>query len=294
MTLTLANAPCSYGAFEMTDGGCVPGGDAILENVAAAGYRGVDLGPPGLLGSVPDLAANLRRHDLALCGGWVQLPFADPDALRDSWHLLDEVLDLFDAATLPASTTPAPRPTLADGSAGCDGTTRLDAAGFDRLAAGVMEAVQRCGDRGHEPTFHHHIGTYVEAPWEIEELLARTDVGLCLDTGHLIAAGGDPFAALREWGSRINHVHLKDAHFEVVTAVRDAGEPTIEIWKRRAFCPLGQGDLDVDAVLDALRALRYDGWVVVEQDVLPRDADDVALAISDQAASRRYLAARGL
>ena len=294
MTLTLANAPCSYGAFEIGDGGVVPGGVAILESVATAGYRGIDLGPPGLLGRGADLARRLQQHGLALCGGWVQLPFADPGALRTSWHVLDEALDLFAAASPAGGGLPAPRPTLADGSAGCDGSPRLNAAGFDGLATGVDEAVRRCRDRGFEPTFHHHVGTFVEAPWEVEELLARSDVGLCLDTGHLLAAGGDPGAALRQWGSRVNHVHLKDARYDIVSAVRDAGEPIIEIWRRRAFCPLGSGDLDVDTFLESLRGLGYDGWVVVEQDVLPSCAADVETAISDQASSRRYLAARGL
>ena len=65
--------------------------------------------------------------------------------------------------------------------------------------------------------------------------------------------------------------------------------PVDEIWRRRAFCRLGEGDLDVDGMLDEIRG-SYSGWIVVEQDVLP-DADGTAAA--DQRANRAYLAARG-
>ena len=53
--------------------------------------------------------------------------------------------------------------------------------------------------------------TYIEAQWEIERLLEISDVGLCLDTGHLLLGRGDPVTAVRDWGARINQVHLKDA-----------------------------------------------------------------------------------
>src|SRR5207244_5628630 len=130
----------------------------------------------------------------------------------------------------------------------------------------------RCRERGYEPTLHHETGTHIEAKWEIEKVLELTEIGLCLDTGHLLLGGGDPVVAVREWKSRINHVHLKDARRAVVDQIIREALPVSEIWQRKAFCRLGEGDLDVDAVLNSLRS-GYEGWLVVEQDVLP-DADD--------------------
>lgn len=95
--------------------------------------------------------------------------------------------------------------------------------------------------------------------------------------------------AMREWQARINHLHLKDARRAVVEAIVREAAPVDEIWRRRAFCRLGEGDLDVDGMLDEIRG-SYSGWIVVEQDVLP-DADGTAAA--DQRANRAYLAARG-
>src|SRR2546428_3598608 len=115
------------------------------------------------------------------------------------------------------------------------------------------------------PTFHHETGTLVEAPWEIERVLEETPIGLCLDTGHLLVGGGDPVRAVRDWRERINHLHLKDARRSVVEAIVRESAPVSEIWRRKAFCRLGAGDVDVDAALGAIPG-SYSGFILVEQD----------------------------
>jgi inosose dehydratase len=134
----------------------------------------------------------------------------------------------------------------------------------------------------------------VEAPWEIEELLRRTDVGVCLDTGHLLLGGGDPVDAVRSWDGRINHVHLKDARLDVLAGIARDAAPVQEIWRRRAFCRLGDGDVALDRVLDALRDGGYSGWLIVEQDILPGSAGVAQEAAADQVFNRKFLRARGL
>jgi inosose dehydratase len=153
-------------------------------------------------------------------------------------------------------------------------------------------AVATCLARGYEATLHHETGTHIEAPWEISAALEHTSIGLCIDTGHLLLGGGDPLRALDEWGSRINHVHLKDARQAVVDDIVREAAPVAEIWRRRAFCRLGEGDLKVDAVLENLRR-NYTGWLVVEQDVLPDPDRESGRPAVDQRANRDFLRARG-
>jgi inosose dehydratase len=157
----------------------------------------------------------------------------------------------------------------------------------------MARLVERCRDRGYEPTFHPHTATYVEAPWEIERLLSATDVGVCLDTGHLLLGGGDPVEAIRDWGDRINHVHLKDARLDVIHGIVNDRAPVRAIWERRAFCRLGAGDVPLGHVLENLRAQHYSGWLVVEQDILP-DPKAPDQPMIDQRHNREYLRARGL
>jgi inosose dehydratase len=301
-SIVVANAPVSYGAFELTVGILpnVPGGDLVLDEVAAAGYQGIDLGPVGYLGQGADLAAGLARRGLGLAGGFFELPFSEPAAMRDALIGLASLLDVFDSVRgiggLP------PKPTLADAGsdlrrsrpaqAAMDRSLGFDQEGWKRFAAGVDMAQSLCMKRGYEPTFHHETGTHVEAVWEIEKVLELTSIGLCLDTGHLLLGQGDPVRAMREWGSRINHLHLKDARQSVVDQIVREAAPVAEIWRRKAFCRLGEGDLDIDTVLSQIRS-GYSGWLVVEQDVLPDPEKPLGEPARDQRANRVYLSERG-
>jgi inosose dehydratase len=303
--IAVAAAPVSFGAFEVTVGidPHVPDAVSVLDAVKRDGYDGIDLGPIGYLGTIDNLRDHLTSRGLHLAGGFMPLPLSDPAGMEPAIAELRTLLDLFDTVASPDH-VPAPKPTLADAGSGArrlapgrahsDRSLGLQPEGWDRLATNLQEAVELCRSRGYEPTFHHHAGTYVEAPWEIEELLARSDVGLCLDTGHLVLGGGDPVGAVRDWGPRINHVHLKDVQRSVIDAVIREGGDMMQVWRRRAFCRLGSGDLDIDAILGALRARDYRGWLVVEQDVIPGPDTPPDAAAADQDENRAYLRARGL
>jgi inosose dehydratase len=301
--LFIANAPVSYGAFEITVGidPNVPDSTTLLDWVAEAGYVGIDLGPVGSLGGPDDLAARLSERGLGLAGGYLELPFSEPARMEAALSELDALLDICDSVD---GTAPiAPRPTLADagspqraalpGRSASDRSVGLDDAAWERFGEGLARAAARCRERGYEPTFHHHTATYIEAQWEIERMLEISDVGLCLDTGHLLLGGGDPVRAVREWAPRINQVHLKDARRATLREIVDEGAPVQEIWRRRAFCALGDGDIPIDEVLAGLSEIGYTGWLVVEQDILP-DPDNPGEPAADQRRNREYLRSRGL
>jgi inosose dehydratase len=297
----VANAPISYGAFELTVGvdPAVPDPLDLLDLVRAAGYVGIDLGPVGYLGHGDELGQRLSERQLGLAGGYLELPFSEPDRLDSSLAELDALLDVFDRVPhLPL----APKPTLADagspvrrrsiGRSAGDRELGLDDAAWDRFATGVALVLERCHRRGYEPTLHPEAGTHIEAEWEVDRALELTDIGLCLETGHQLVGGGDALATLRRWGGRINHVHVKDASAAIVAGVVQSGESVEEIWRRRAFCPLGTGDVAIDAILAELRQQGYRGWMVVEQDIMP-GPDDPADAHRHQVANRELLRAHG-
>jgi inosose dehydratase len=211
--------------------------------------------------------------------------------------VLDEVLEVFAAGT-DGRVGRRPKPTLADAGdaarkANPGGGPGLSLEG-DRLAAfarNVGAAAARVRDRGFEPTFHHHLGTYIETPAEIDAFLDATDVDLTFDTGHLLLGGGEPLDAWRRWSGRINHVHLKDVDRAVLRAVRDRGGDMVDVWRSRAFVPLGDGDLDVAGIVDAVTASGYDGWIVIEQDVLPSGSVRVETLEEDQVLNLQRLQA---
>jgi len=293
----VANAPCSYGAFEITVGVLpdVPEAESVLSAISGAGYEGTELGPPGYLGDRLTLRKSLANHGLALVGGYIPIRFSEPEHWAEDLAAMDATLDLFAAADATEA-----KPVLADGGsaerirfpgrAAADRSIGLDEAGWARFAEGVAQACDLARTRGFEPTFHHHTATFVEAPWEIERVLELTDVGLLLDTGHLRLGGGDPTTALREWGSRINHIHIKDVHDEVLAGVIADAADMPEAWRRGVFCELGTGDVDLDSFFAELSRSDYSGWLVVEQDMVPQSPRDAADAEASQVRNRAWLA----
>lgn len=294
--ISVANAPLSYGALEVTVGvhPNVPGPDELLRAVAAAGYAGTELGPPGYLGEGAELRGRLRRHGLGMAGGFIPIHFSEPEHWERDFAGLERTLALLGAAGDTSA-----RPVLADagsrervanpGRGAAQPELGLDDAGWKRLADGVARAVERSRTNGFEPTFHPHTATYVEAPWEIERLLELSDVGVLLDTGHLLLGGGHPLAALEDWSSRINHMHVKDVRLDVLEEVVAERADMMEAWRRGVFCRLGGGDVDLPAFFTALRASPYTGWLVVEQDRIPREIELLGESAADQVHNRRWL-----
>src|SRR3954453_4828776 len=163
--IRIANAPVSYGVFELSlpDAVPLPSGDELARHVRDGGYDGIDLGPSGLLGHGPDLAPPPRRFELALAGGWIDLPFsAGDEEFAAALAGLGGILDDFVAASEVFPDSP-PKPTIADsGSAerkahpGGAPELELDGDRWHRFAERIRTVHGLVAERGLEPTFHHH------------------------------------------------------------------------------------------------------------------------------------------
>ncbi|GIH94437.1 sugar phosphate isomerase/epimerase family protein [Planobispora siamensis] len=298
MAIRVANAPVNFGIYQAE--GALPGPGALLRALAEAGYDGVDSGPIGYLGLGTELGERLAATGMGLAGGWVDLRYDDEAAFTADLSGLDAALAVFSAAAeameaAGADERFAPRPTLA-----CPAHPPRFASGaapglpserWPAFAARIQRAADRCRERGLEPVFHYHLGTLVETPQEIERLLDLTDVSLCLDTGHLWLAGGDPVAAAREWGGRVRQLHLKDASRQIRDRVTAAGGDLSAAVAAGAFTALGAGEVDLAGVLRELAG--YEGWLVVEQDA-PAVGRDLDRILDDQRANRAWLRAHGI
>jgi inosose dehydratase len=295
----VANAPLSYGAFEMTVGTdfAVPDPVDVLTAIAEAGFAGTDLGPPGYLGEGDELRRRLQDEGLGIAGGFVPIAFSERARWDEGLAGLAHTLDLFDAAA--ANGASSARPVLCDaggpdrvanpGRGGEDASLRLDDRRWATLVDGVARAAEAARERGYEPVFHHHTSTYVEGVPEIERFLDDTDVALLLDSGHLAVAGGDPIAGLRDWAQRIEAVHLKDVRLGVLRDVKAERADTLTAWRRGLFCALGDGDVDLAGFCSALAASGYEGWLVIEQDRVLEDASAFEDAAAEQRRNREWL-----
>jgi inosose dehydratase len=279
----IGNAPVSYGAFEVTVGKRegVPSASEVLDAVQTAGYDGIDLGPVGYLGLGPDLKAALDSRGLLLCGGYVEIDVASDSAAAPGFAELAAVCDQIDAVAGGVDKLFLPRPTVALIGAPDDSQR------WSRIESVVTQVVTTCAARGYQAVLHNEVGTQLATDDDLTRVLSSTDAALCLDTGHLIAAGGDPLAILDAWWDRVTHVHLKD------TSSAGPYTDAMALWEGDVFCPLGAGVGRIDEVLAALRAGDYSGWLLVEQDVLPEGPQGYAKAAAEQAENRAYLRERG-
>jgi len=277
--MKIANAPCSWGALEFDLQGDSPAYQRVIDEIAETGYVGTELGDWGFMPTdPPELAKVLHGRGLNLVGAFVPINFKDaachPSGIETALKI---------ARLLAAVEGEMPFIVLADDNGKDPLRTQnagritpemgLKEAQWETFAAGVNAAALAVRRETELRTvFHHHCAGFVETPDEIAHLMRLTDpklVGLCLDTGHYCFGGGDPVACLKTFGSRVWHFHFKDFSPAVAAQARQGNWNYFKSVAQGIFCELGQGAVNFQAVMAELDALDYQGWGVVEQDVLP-------------------------
>jgi len=281
--LKVGNAPCSWGTLEFDAAkGEQIGFARMLDELAETGYTGTELGDWGYMPTDPaTLSAELRKRSLVMLGAFVPVALKDRAAHQPGLEVALKTARLLAAV----ATEPKPYLVLADNNGSV--AERTQNAGRVTPAMGLSEEEWQIAaeganlvactvfrETGLRTVFHHHCAGYVETPDEIARLLALTDpqaLGLVFDTGHYAygAGGYDVIAGLNRFRDRIWYVHLKDCQPDVARRAREQGWDYFTALRHGVFCELGAGGVDFLAVLRWLQGISYDGYVLVEQDVLP-------------------------
>lgn len=297
--IKIANAPCSWGILEFDLEGKALGYNQVLHEMAQAGYVGTELGDWGFMPTDPQqLKAELERYQLSMLAAFVPVKLSEP-------ALLDQgIQQAVQTARLLASVSDNPFIVLADDN-GTD-PVRVKNAGriqrdhqmsdaqwthFTKGAEQLARAV--LNETNVKTVFHHHGAGFIETPDEIERFLASTNpllVGLCFDTGHYAFGGGDPVEGFKKHRDRIWHVHFKDFDSYVAEQARQKGWDYFEAIRQGVFCELGKGNIDFAMLTAELEQSAYQGWVVVEQDVLP----GMGTPLESAERNRDYLRTLGL
>jgi inosose dehydratase len=144
----------------------------------------------------------------------------------------------------------------------------LDEDGWSALLSNLDRLARASAEVGVTATLHPHVGTMVENPAEVRRVLDDSGIGLCLDTGHLLIGGADPVALARDHADRVRHVHLKDVDAGTAASVRAGRIGYADAVREGLYRPLGQGDVDIAAIVTSLEQAGYDGWYVLEQDTI--------------------------
>lgn len=247
-----------------------------IKEIGEAGFRGIQLRANALkeFGDQPKaLSELLRQHRLqfvALSGGGPR-----GNAYNEAEEVAAQVKQiafLRDAGGLYLQMTDSARPKDAK-------PTGEDFKKFGRL---LTEVGKRAADAGIALGYHNHMGSLGEAPDEVDAVLGAADpryVKLLLDVAHYAQGGGDPAKAINTYHERLLFLHIKDVESLAPAAPGQAS-------RAYRFVELGRGRVDLPAVFAALKAVRFQGWAIVELDSVP---DKARTPLESARISKKYL-----
>ncbi len=280
--ITIGSAPDSWGVWFADDPAQTPA-TRFLDEVAAAGYEWVEIGPYGYLPTDPDeLRDALAQRGLKVSAGTVFEDLHRPGSWDRLWTQVGDVAALTRAVggqhlvVIPAM--------WRDERTGQATEEReLDAAGWAALTAGMDTLGRRVAEEyGLQVQFHPHADSHVGRQHDIERFLEATDpalVNLCLDTGHVAYFGGDSVDLITRYPERIGYLHLKQVDPVVLQRVTADDVPWRDAVALGVMTEPPLGIPDTGAVLSAVGSLGRDVFGIVEQDLYPC-APDAPLPIA--------------
>ena len=262
MSASIAGAPVSWGVIEIPDWGHQMSADRVFKEASSLGLSAVEAGPEGLLPSDPSEVSDLlARYDLKLVGGFVPAVLHEPGVREEHLELVEKRARFFAAAGADVVVL-----AVMSGSDDFGPFVEIGNDAWKRLFESLKMVEEICGRHGIAVSMHHHYGTVIEGDDQLKRFLEGSEMGLCLDTGHLAIGGSDPVEIAELAGPRVNHVHLKDVDLGVAGRLAARELSFKEAARKNAFRPLGEGDVDLGAVLGRLGDAGYSGWYVLEQD----------------------------
>lgn len=279
----IAGAPISWGVCEVPGWGTVLPATTVLTEMNELGLSATELGPPDYLPSDPGaLRALLTEFELSLVGGFLAVTLhTDVQSTLDEADRVAGILKAGGAEVLVLA--------AATGLDGYDERPQLTDDEWNTLVDTCAKIREIAAKHGLQTVLHPHVGTHVEREAEVDRFLADSDLQLCLDTGHLLIGGTDPVELARRYPDRIGHVHLKDVRDEIAAKVRSGELSYTDAVEQGIYVPLGDGDVDVEALVKLVQEAGYTGWFVLEQDTQLKDGSPVDKPLKDTARSLAHL-----
>jgi inosose dehydratase len=278
--IRLATAPVSWGIWEMTieRADLIPP-ETYLETIASMGYTATETGPPGYLAaSATEAAERAARVGIELVATFLPLRLDDEDGFQEDLGALDRTVEVLEASgggIVLLADMETPERARAAGSEERRRATGWEGDTVDRAAERLQRATDVVRGRGLDVALHPHAATHVESEAETDRMLERTDIGLCVDTGHMIVGGADPVAFARRHAERLRHVHLKDVDGELLARLSSGEVDMDEAWPLGIFCEFGAGVVPIAEFLALPEVRSLDGYCVIEQDRVAVTVDDM-------------------
>ena len=259
------------------------GGDTTLEQCLQegkkAGYAGFELGAK-FPRQADVLRPILEKHDLDLVSGWFSGQLLNRN-LDEEIKSIDPHLQLLktlgskvivycetsscihDKREVPLSQ----RPVMSEKQ-------------WQKWVDKLNELAKYTISQGIQLAYHHHMGTVIQTQEEIEKLMkvTTTDLGLLLDTGHLLFSGGEPLTVYKKYSNRVIHIHCKDIRQDVLIQALNEDSSFLDSVLNGVFTVPGDGCIDFQNLFNQISETNYEGWVVVEAEQDPEIANPLKYA----------------
>ena len=146
------------------------------------------------------------------------------------------------------------------------------------IVAALNDMAKAIADVGLTRVLHQHTGTCIETREETYAVMEAVDtryVKFGPDIGQLQKGGSDPVQVVKDFLPLIHHMHLKD-----YAAARRTG-----------LCPLGQGKVNIPAILDMMDRQADERMIMVELD---SSANMPTTPLESATIARKYLEKEGI
>jgi inosose dehydratase len=241
--------------------------ETCLDDAARIGFDGIEKGHK-FPTTVAGLKASLAPRGLRFISGWHSTNLL-VNSVEAEKQAMDPFLDILKGmgskVIIVCETSNAIH---GDDRVAVNDRPRLHEGQWKAFGQGIEALAQHAARQGITLVYHHHMGTVVEAEWEIDRLMAETGPAthLLLDTGHCYFGGGDPVRLAKRHMGRVRHIHAKNVRPDVLAQVREQGLSFLEGVRRGVFTVPGdaEGAVDFLPVLEIAAQHRYQGWLVIE------------------------------
>ena len=282
MAIRLGANPIGWSNDDLQDIGGETPLETCLAEAREAGFEGMELGHK-FPREANALKAALAPFGMACVSGWYSAELLRRDAEAEM-RALRPHLDLLKAmgshVLVFAETSNAIHGDL---SKPLSQRPRMAAADWKQFGARITEVAKRTADEGVRLVYHHHMGTIVESPEDIDAFMHATGdaAHLLLDTGHATWGGADPAKLARDYHARISHFHAKDVRPHIMKKAQEQDWSFLksvlgEGDELGVYTVPGDGMVDYVAVFEALKP--YAGWVIVEAEQDPKKAPSLPYA----------------
>ena len=279
MKIKLGIAPIAWSNDDMPElGGDTPI-EQCLEEASSAGFTGIELGGkfprnPGITNFL------LNKYKLKMPGGWygslLRTRSAEDEwvAMQDHLNLLKLVnADVFVFADVSGSIQGdqtkklSTRPTMEDDE-------------FEEYCKKINDISNRLNDAGIPMSYHEHMGTIIQTENDDDRFMNNTNQNtfLLYDTGHLLFAEANYERVLKNYISKINHVHCKDIRQNILENSLKNDLSFRESFLDGVFTVPGDGCIDYEPLFKILHENNYDKWLIIEAEQDPKKANPLEFA----------------